>query len=100
MGTNWKNRSTYGNILKRKIIRLDKVLKGIAEKEEITEKEMETYLTISKVQDYSIQVQLSNIKRVEDFEILERMERIEHDRRSSNPALQESETAITDRIFR
>jgi len=74
MAQMWKNRGSYGIILYRKIQRLDKLLKTLNKKESLTEHEIKLYMDISKTQDYAIQVQLTNVKRVEDFEILEKME--------------------------
>jgi len=57
--------------------------------------DFDTYIDLSKAQDYAIQMQHLNIKRVEDFEILEKME---HDKGPSDRILQETE-AIQNRIF-
>ena len=100
MGQKWKNRSTYGRILSKKIKKFDTILEEMAETLEETGEptadDIKLYLDVSKTQDYSIQVQLSNIKRIEDFEILEKME---NDRGPTSREIPTTE-AIQNRIFR
>jgi hypothetical protein len=97
MGNNhiWKKRSYYGKLLHRKIILLNKILgdeikKGI-------QADFEKIATFSRTIDYSVQVQLSNITRIEDIDMLQKMEGVEVD---SSHAVQEIPTnKSADNIF-
>jgi len=74
MGTNWKTRGHYGSMLQNKIDRLNKELTQVGDRKKMNAKQLAKYMAISKTQDYSIQVQMSNIKAVEEFQTLEKLE--------------------------
>ena len=77
---------------------MSKLLESIADKEDKVQIDFDNYIALSKAQDYAIQVQHSNIKRVEDFEILEKLEAL--DERSTRRTNPEEEKPIENRIFR
>lgn len=72
MGNNsWKSRGTYGAILYRKIKKLNRKFTAEINSEHPDHMLLFNY---SKALDYSIQTQLSNINRIEEFEMLQVME--------------------------
>ena len=68
----WKSRSTYGSILYRKIKKLNKKFNNEINSEQSNPSLLFNY---SKALDYSIQVQLTNISKVEEFDMMEIMDR-------------------------
>lgn len=72
MGTSWKSRGVYGSILYRKIKKLDKKFNREMESEQPDPQLLFNY---SRALDYSIQIQLSNISKVEEFDMVEIMEK-------------------------
>lgn len=72
MNQRWKQRGTYGHILSRKIKKLEKKFN---EQINSDEPDSDLLFNYSKALDYSIQIQLSNISKVEEFDMLEIMDR-------------------------
>jgi len=68
----WKSRGTYGQILYRKIKRLNK---KFIEQMDSDSPDHSLLFNYSKALDYSIQTQLSNITKVEEFDMSEIMMR-------------------------
>jgi len=82
MGTSWKTRGTYGLILYRKIKKLNKKFNAEIDS---AKPNYELLFNYSKAMDYSIQVQLTNINKVEEFEMLQKMEGVESDHQYTEP---------------
>jgi len=69
---NWKNRSTYGLVLKTKLEYLMTLFEREANKKEGFD--INTIINLSRSIDFNISVQLSNIRSIEEFETLEKLE--------------------------
>jgi len=72
--TNWKNRGSYGLVLKRKLEHLMVLFEEEANKNPI-DFDMKNIIDLSRSIDFNVSVQLTNIKAVEDFIIMEAWER-------------------------
>jgi hypothetical protein len=80
MGEKWRERKLYGNILLKKIRKQNKIfdslyLEGLTEEGKIdtNKMDMDKLALASRVLDYSMQVQLSNINKMEEMEMEEIM---------------------------
>ena len=72
----WKNRSTYGNILYRKVKRLYKRYLTEDKKEK---PDYHLMFQLSHAIDSTINIQLRNVNKVEEYEMLERVETLKEE---------------------
>lgn len=83
----WKGRGTYGMILYRKIKKLEIKFTKEIDREQPDPQLLFNY---SKALDYSIQVQLTNISKLEEFDMMEIMDRYHEQREERIQEIPES----------
>ncbi len=72
----WKKRSLYGNQMLKKIKKLSKQFDTELSEDKPDITKLSQY---TKMYGYLVQVQLSNINKIEEFEMLQKMEGVESD---------------------
>lgn len=68
----WKKRSLYGNQLLKKIKKISKIINTELSKDKLN---VDTLAQYTKMYGYLTQIQLSNISKIEEFDMSEIMDR-------------------------